>query len=146
MRCSVKKVQFLFAVGIIMMAVSARASVLYYDDFQQFPSGTVLTETNYLPNIGIDAKIQTNTDGFNIPIVIASNFLGSVRAFFNVASLPYSAQYRGDQVGVALTNEHYKLTLLVWIRALKNASHLGRFAVDTLTPNIYFVDNGPPNY
>jgi len=146
MRCFVRKVQFLFAVGIILRAVSARASVLFYDDFQQFPSGTVLTQTNYLPNIGIDATIQTNTDGFNVPTVIASNFLGSVRAFFNVGSLPYSAQYRGDQNGGPLTNEDYKLTFLLWIPALKNASHLGGFAVDALTTNIDFVDNGTTNY
>jgi uncharacterized repeat protein (TIGR01451 family) len=128
-----------------MMAVSARASVLYYDDFQQFPSGTVLTQTNYFPNIGIDANIDTNQDGFNVPTVTASNLLGSVRAFVDLATVPYSANYRGDINGGAITNQDFKLTFNLWIAALKTASHVGGIGVDMLTTNIDSIDGTTTN-
>jgi len=127
-----------------MMAVSVRASVLYFDDFQQFPSGTVLTETNYFPNIGIDANIETNTDGFNVPTVTASNLLGSVRAFVGLATVPYNASYRGDVN--ALTNQDFKLTFLLWIAALKTSSHFGGIGVDMVTTNIDSIDGTTTNF
>ena len=68
------------------VTVQNPGGVIYFDDFQQFPNGTVLTATNYLPNIGVAATINTNdNNGGASTTVVASNLLGSVRAFFNSA-------------------------------------------------------------
>ncbi len=145
MRCVITKVSIVCALGIIA-ATSAVASVLYYDDFQQFPFGTVLNQTNYFPTIGLDANIDTNQHGINVPTVTASNLLGSVRAFVDIATVPYSASYRGDINGGGITNQDFKLTFLLWIAALKSSSHFGGIGVDMLTTNIDSIDGTTTNW
>ena len=145
MRCVVTKVSLVCALGIIA-TTSAFASVLYYDDFQQFPFGTVLTETNYFPNIGVAGNIDTNQDGINVPTATASNLLGSTRAFFDIATIPYSASYRGDINGGGITNQDFKFTFLLWIAALKSASHVGGIGVDMLTTNIDSINGSTTNW
>ena len=145
MKCIVGKTALACAL-VIIAATSAFSSVLYYDNFQQFPSGTVLSQTNYFPNVGLGANINTNVDGLSVPVVTASNLLGSVRAFFDIATVPYSASYRGDINGGAFTNQDFALTFLLWIGAVKSDTHLGGIAVDMLTTNIDSIDSGTTNF
>lgn len=72
----------LSAAAVALLGAVARSDEIYFDDFQQFPNGTVLTQTNYVPNIGLEARIKTNEDGVASVTAVASNFLGSTRAFF----------------------------------------------------------------
>ena len=120
----------------------APASVIYFDNFDQFPSGTVLTETNYFPNLGLNAEIDTNDNsGMNSTTVVASNFLGSTRAFFNLGALPYQHEYRGDQIGGTLTNQSIVLSFKLWVEATKSATHVGGVGVNLPTVDTNLSDN-----
>ena len=129
----------------------APASVIYFDNFDQFPNGTVLTQTNYFPNLGLNAEIDTNDNsGVNSTTVVASNFLGSTRAFFNLGTLPYQHEYRGDQIGGTLTNQLIVLSFKLWVEATKSATHVGGVGVNLVTvdtnqdanPLIFINDGG----
>lgn len=79
----------------LLLVGSAHASVLFFDNFQQFSSGAVLSQTNYVPIVGAAASISWNGDSEGITVV-ASNFLGSTRAFFEPGSVPYEENNEGD--------------------------------------------------
>ena len=112
----------------------APASVIYFDNFDQFPNGTVLTQTNYFPNLGLNAEIDTNENsGVNSTTVVASNFLGSTRAFFNLGTLPYQQEYSGDQIGGTLTNQLIVLSFKLWVEATKSATHVGGVGINVTT-------------
>src|SRR5580765_2086489 len=86
--------------SVCCLAVShVQAATIFFDDFQQFASGTDLTGTNYFPNIGIDAVVKTNDNSGASTTIVASNFLGSVRAFYNLGNPPYDSGYRGGPLG-----------------------------------------------
>ena len=76
---------------------------------------------------------------------MASNFLGSTRAFFRLGTLPYQNDYRGDQIGGALTNESLVLSFKLWIEATKTASHIGGIGIDIVTTNIDSINGTETN-
>jgi hypothetical protein len=102
---------------------SGSAGVLFYDNFEQFPNGTVLTETNYTPLVGQWAEISTNDvkPGETYATVVASNLLGGIRAFFNLATVPYRQSYQGTPT-IAATNPVVTLNWKLWIDAVKSPS------------------------
>lgn len=126
----------------LLIALTARGETIYFDNFQQFPSGTDLTVTNYVPPAGASA-------GFHAPeesppaatTVVASNFLGSTRAFFNPATPPYQHSYEGDALA-SLTNRIVTLTWNLWIAAVKTPpTTLGGLAVNLATTNLFISGN-----
>ena len=122
----------------LFAAVQVRATTIFFDNFEQFfPGGADLTETNYPPSFGVSAGIHTNdNNGENSTTVVASNFMGSVRAFFNKGTLPYQHKYRGDQDGGELTNQSIVLSFKLWIEQTKTPSHIGGFAINVTTTNL----------
>lgn len=65
---------------------STKADLLYLDDFEQFPSGSNLSHVSYVSPagpVGASASFNVKTYVPPSPTIIASNFLGSTRAFFN---------------------------------------------------------------
>jgi hypothetical protein len=133
-------------VCLVFVATGADAVTIYSDNFQQFPNGTVLTQTNYIPNVGVNARIETNEDGRASTTVVASNFLGSTRAFFNLAVPPYNHSYRGDQTGGELTNVAVILSWKLWIETVQPTNAIGGFSPNLLTTNIDSINNGQTNY
>ncbi len=122
------------------------SAVIFFDDFQQFPNGTTLTETNYVPSLGVGAEIKTNENsGEASTTVVASNLLSSTRAFFRLGSPPYSHNYRGDPGGGELTNQPVVLNFKLWIEQTKNATHIGGIGVNLTTTNIDFINGTETN-
>jgi uncharacterized repeat protein (TIGR01451 family) len=137
--------RFLLVASLVSLTIPVRAAVLYFDDLQQFPSGTSLTSTNYLPNIGASAEIQTNDDGLASATVVASNMLGSTRAFINRPGNTYEHRYRGEPTAV-ISTQAVTLSWKLWIEAVKTpAATLGGFVVDLVTTNS-FIDVSGTNY
>ncbi len=132
---------------LIFVPMSVRAGVIFSDDFQQFTNGTVLTQTNYTPNIGVSAEVDTNdSSGENSTTVVASNFLGSIRTFFALTNVPYRAEYRGNPTTGGQTNQELTLSFKLWIAALKTTNHFGGFQASVLTTNIDSIDQNGTNY
>ena len=63
-------------VAALLLVGSAQAGTLLLDNFQQFPAGTVLSPTNYFPNVGPLATITNENSGDNSTTVVATNFTG----------------------------------------------------------------------
>lgn len=140
-----KRVHILLALGLLL-TMSARASVLFYDDFQQFQPGTVLTSTNYLPVIGLGASVETNGEGLASTTVTASNLLNSTRLFFDTGTVPYQGKYRGDFNGGSLTAGTFQLTFDLTIGAVHSSSNFGGVAVSLLTTNIDSINGSVTNF
>lgn len=131
--------------SMCLFTVPAWAATIFFDDFQQFPNGTPLTQTNYVPNVGELAEITTNENGEASTTVVSSNFLGSTRAFFQLGTPPYDHSYRGDQTGGALTNVLLTLGFKLWIEQTKNATHIGGIGINVTTTNIDFIGGTETN-
>jgi hypothetical protein len=116
----------------------AQGAFIYFDNFAQFPNGTVLTETNYVPVIGPWAEISTNDvkSGETYATVVASNLLGGTRAFFNLATVPYRQSYEGTPT-IAATSQVLTLSWKLWIEAVKAPSTtLGGVAAQLTVTNL----------
>jgi hypothetical protein len=124
--------------AVLLLAGSAHAGTLLLDNFQQFPSSTVLSPTNYFPNVGVLATITNGNDAPNSTTVVATNFPGSIQALFEPGALPYSEDYQGFP-SVAQTNQVVTLSFTLWIPGLETTGHIGGF--DVSLPSTTGVDN-----
>ncbi len=131
----------------ILLAGNARASTPFLDNFQQFPSGTVLSQTNYVPFVGAFVAITNDDSASNPTTVLTTNFAGSAQALFEQGTLPYSEDYLGFPA-VAQTNSILTLSFTLWIPALQTAGHFGGFDVSLPStgggdnPLLLFNDDG----
>lgn len=128
------------------MTSNARSAVVFFDDFQQFTNGTDLTQTNYVPATGVSAEMATNSEELAMATVVASNFLGSTRAFFQLGSLPYLNDYQGEPNGGPLINPEVQLSFQLWIEQTKNANRIGGFVVDLLSSDIDSINGSETNF
>ena len=117
----------------LLLAGNAHASTLFFDNFQQFPDGMVLSLTNYVPIVGVSVNITNDSTGDNSTTVVSSNFLGNTQAFFEPGSLPYQENYEGDPTEVP-TDQVVTLSFTLWIPTVKTAGHFG--GVGPLLPTI----------
>lgn len=140
-----KKNVLSFLAVLLLALAPARATTVFLDDFQQLPSGATFMATNYVPATGVNAQFETNQDGTASADVVASNFLGSTRAFFELGSLPYSNQYHGEPTDGALTNQEMQLSFKLWIEQTKNPNHIGGVTINVMTTSIDSIDNGQTN-
>lgn len=141
-----KRISLAVLLGLALSTLSVRATTVFFDNFQQFANGTVLTQTNYIPVLGVSAGIQTNDNtGENSTTVVASNLLNSTRAFFNFGTTPYNAKYQGEPTTGALTNQAVTLSFNLRVGALKTLNHFGGFTVNIPTINTSDTnsDNAP---
>lgn len=141
-----KRISLAVLLGLALSTLSVRATTVFFDNFQQFANGTTLTQTNYTPNLGLSAGIDTNDNsGENSTTVIASNLLNSTRAFFALGTMPYLAKYRGEPTTGGLTNQAVTLSFNLRIGALKTLNHFGGFSVSIPTINTSDTnsDNAP---
>ena len=140
------KLKYVFALLLCLATAGvSRAAILFSDDFEQFTNGPVLVETNYLPPIGLSAAFQTNDNGAAATAVTASNFLGSIRAFFDLGTPPYESKYRGTPT-IAPTNQPVQLRWTLWIESVQASNAFGGFTVGVLTTNIDTIVGNQTNF
>jgi hypothetical protein len=129
----------------------ARGALLYFDNFSQFPNGTVLTETNYVPTLGISPVVSAFTSTNNGNTVgasaVATNLLGGIRLFANVpagAQAEYDARLWGcgTNLSAAVTNQVVTITWLSWIATTKSLAATGALAVGLSATNLDTCCNG----
>jgi hypothetical protein len=129
---------------------SGLAQVLFFDNFQPFVKGTVLTSTNYTPQFGpATASVVTSVQA-GPPTITVSNFLGNNWAFFN-DSVPSSVgdqnQYKGILSSVQ-TNQPLLITWNLWIQATNIGPGMFQLSVPASNPTtnynplIFFTDTG----
>lgn len=108
------------------------SNVVFFDDFQQFSSGTVLNPTNYTPPVGLSAQFNSGSGGAQ---VTASNFLGSIRAFFNNPIGSSGGEYLATPSGGPPTNQVLDITWTLWIELVKTPFSTNQFGVQIPTTN-----------
>ncbi|HKW30193.1 MAG TPA: leucine-rich repeat protein [Verrucomicrobiae bacterium] len=133
---------------------SVLAQVLFFDNFQPFVNGTVLTSTNYTPRFGpATASVVTSVQNGS-PTITVSNFLRYNWALFNN---PVTAtnktvttnenQYEGILSSVQ-TNQTLQMNWNMWIAATNAGAGMFQLSVPTSNPNpnfnplILFTDTG----
>lgn len=133
---------------------SVLAQVLFFDNFQPFVNGTVLTSTNYTPHFGpATASVVTSVQNGS-PAITVSNFLRYNWALFNN---PVTAtnktvttnenQYEGILSSVQ-TNQTLQMTWNMWIAATNTGAGMFLLSVSTsnpipnFSPLIFFTDTG----
>jgi hypothetical protein len=136
--------------GMLLSAICLdplSGQVLFFDNFQQFNVGTVLTRTNYPPFFG-PATCSVLTSNLNgSPAINASNFLGNAWAFFNNSVPTNQNQYQGILSSVQ-SNQALLVTWNLWIKATNTGPGMFMLSVPTSDPNanynppISFTDNG----
>jgi Viral BACON domain len=131
----------------LLLAGNAHASSPFFDNFQQFPNGTVLSPTNYVPFVGTSVAITNLNTAANPTTVVATNFPGTTQALFEQGTLPYSEDYLGFPA-IAQTNAVVTLSFTLLIPALQTAGHFGGFDVSLPmtgggdNPLLLFNDDG----
>ena len=132
----------LVASYVSFFSQNAHADLLYFDNFEQFPNGTTLTKTNYVPASGPSGATASFIDqSFPVPprpSVTASNFLGSTRAFLN---WPNQTVYGNNLYTCSLaaqeTNQILSETWTLWI-----SQSAGNFAFSGLSVTLPGNTNG----
>src|SRR6516225_9431228 len=127
----------IYLLGALLSAASTctgLAQVLFFDNFQPFAKGTVLTRTNYTPAFGpLSCSVVTsNLNGS--PTIIVSNFLGNNWAFFNNSVPTNQNQYKGILSSVQ-TNQSLLVTWDMWIQATNTGPGMFQFSVPASNPN-----------
>ena len=136
--------------GLLLLAISSPsvlAQVLFFDNFQPFAGGTVLTSTNYTPvfgpaNASVVTSVQTGS-----PTITVSNFLGNNRAYFNNSAPANQDQYQGTLPSVQ-TNQPLLVTWNLWIQGTNTGPGMFELSVPASNPNtnsaplIFFTDTG----
>ncbi len=133
-----------------MSAVSTRrvlAQVLFFDNFQPFANGTILTSTNYMPLFGpATASVFTSVQNGS-PTITVSNFLGYNWALFNNAVPANQNQYKCSLSSIQ-TNQSLLLTWDMWIQATNTGPGMFQLSIPASSPNtnsnplILFTDTG----
>ena len=124
-----------------------RAQVLFFDNFQQFSTGTVLTRTNYTPYFGpaTCSAVTSNLNG--APTITVSNFLGSAWAYFNNSVPTNQNQYKGI-LSTVQTNQSLLVTWNMWIQGTNAGPGMFLLSVPTSDPGanynppLAFTDGG----
>ncbi len=132
---------------------SVLAQVLFFDNFQPFVNGTVLTSTNYTPRFGpASASVVTSVQNGS-PAITVSNFLGNTWALFNNSVTTNKTvstnenQYEGILSSVQ-TNQTLRVTWNMWIAATNTGPGMFQLSVPASNPNtnynplIFFTDTG----
>jgi len=144
-----KKLGLTASVVFLLSISVVTAQLIFFDDFSQFPNGTDLTETNYVPGFwvppGVKAYTATNeTVGAS---AIASNFLGSQRLFVNSpagASFEYQANLweYDTNLTAAVTNQIVNVQWLSWIQATKSLTATGGLGIAVTATNLNIECDG----
>ena len=115
---------------------AAHGAFLYFDNFAQFPNGTDLTETNYVPEAWIPAGVYAWTETNDTTGISAttSNLLGSERLFITAPAGP-EFHYHANLLTAAVTNQVVSIKWLSWIAATKSATATGFLAVAVSATN-----------
>ncbi len=139
-----------FCAGLLLLSQwcgIAQAQVLFFDNFQQFGSGTDLTSTNYTPASGpASASVVTRVDNGS-PTITATNFLGSTWALFDNSEVINKSEYKGILSSVQ-TNQVLHVTWKMWIQATNTGPGMFLFSIPTSDPNanynppVGFFDTG----
>ena len=146
-----KKLALTTSLMALLSISVASAQLLYFDDFGQFPNGTVLTDTNYVPGAwippGASALISTNNGDTTGASAIASNLLGSIRLFANVpadSQAEYDARLWDCNSGLAAsaTNQVVTVNWLSWFATTKSLTATGGLAVGLSATNLDDCCNG----
>ncbi|HTQ51913.1 MAG TPA: leucine-rich repeat protein [Candidatus Acidoferrales bacterium] len=136
--------------GVLLSALSPRsvlAQVLFFDNFQPFVAGTVLTSTNYTPRFGPAAASVVTSVQSGSPTITVSNFLGNNWAYFNNSAPANQNQYKGILSSIQ-TNQSLLLTWNLWIQGTNTGPGLFQLSVPASGPNatnnplISFTDTG----
>jgi hypothetical protein len=137
----------LVAVLLIASARSTRAQVFFFDNFEQFASGTDLTSINYVPASGPAAASVSTSVQNGSPTITATNFLGNTWAFFNNSVPLNKNQYEGI-LSAEITNQPLQVTWKMWIQATNTGPGMFLLSVPTdnasanYNPPILFTDGG----
>src|SRR5690348_15606121 len=136
--------------GVLMLAgstCSVPAQVLFFDNFQPFVNGTVLTRTNYTPFFGpVSASVVTSVQNGS-PTITVSNFLGNNWAFFNNSTPTNQNQYKAILSSVQ-TNQPLLMTWNMRILGTNTGPGMFQLSVPASNPNtnynplIFFTDTG----
>jgi len=132
------------ALGIAIRLTAHAQVVVYSDDFEEFSTGTALSQTNYVPSVGAYVNITNENTHVNSTTVVATNFLGSAQALFEPGTLPYQANYEG-YLAEAQVDQVLTLSFTLWIpTTVGSANHFGGFGLDLMTTAVNDVSNTPP--
>ena len=142
---------------LLTMAV-ANGQSIFFDNFQEFPNGTDLTETNYVPGAWIPpgAYASTGTNTTTGISATTSNLLGNERLFITAPAGGFeyhaSLYIPGTNLTAAVTNQVVSIKWLSWIAATKSLTATGGLGVAVSTNAYYdlqahymvvvFVDSG----
>lgn len=110
------------------------SNVLYFDNFQEVPSGTVLNVPTYtyVPPVGASAEFIIGSGGSQVS---ASNLLGSVRAFFDNPIGSSGGEYYATPAGGPLTNQILDITWTLWIQSVKTPFSTNQFGIQIPATN-----------
>jgi len=123
-------------VAALVFGATAHAQVIYQDTLSQFTPGTILTQTNYTPQIGLTTFFGTN-EGFLGTTVVSSNFMGATRTFYTLGTTPYGNNYWGTP-SITPTNQIVTVEWLLWIGAVQSPSNsIGGFCCDVANTNLH---------
>jgi len=64
-------------VAALLLGGNAYGDTLFFDNFGTLSPGTVLSPTNYVPNVGASVTITNSNDQYNPTTVVATNFSDS---------------------------------------------------------------------
>jgi hypothetical protein len=111
-------VRLVVASCFLFVSASTYAQVVYFDNFEQFPNGTTLLPTNYVPSSGPGGAsasfvLDDSEPPPQAPTVTASNFLGSTMAFFNFAGKAGVSSYTCG-LAASQTNQILTETWTLW--------------------------------
>jgi len=135
-------------VGILAALLSAgtiRAELIFFDNFNQLPAGTDLTQTNYAPAVGASAEIETNeTPGENSTTAVATNFLGSTWLMFATGTPPYQGLYEGVPT-VAPISQVVTESFTLWIPSTTSTNNIGGLGLNLPSTNSFISIYGVTN-
>jgi hypothetical protein len=125
-------------VGVLVALLSAgtiRAELIFFDNFNQFPAGTDLTQTNYTPTVGASAEVETNeTPGENSTTAVATNFLGSTWLVFATGTPPYQGLYQGVPT-VTPISQVVTESFTLWIPSTTSTNNIGGLGLNLPSTN-----------
>jgi hypothetical protein len=128
---------------------SGLAQILFFDNFQPFSVGTILTRTNYTPLFGPASCSASTANQTGSPTITVSNLMGNYInwAYFNNSVPANQNQYKGILSSVQ-TNQPLLLTWELWIQGTNTGPGIFQLSIpasNSITnynPLLAFTDAG----
>jgi hypothetical protein len=140
------------SLGLMISAVfcnSGLAQILFFDNFQPFSFGTILTSTSYTPLFGPATASAVTSIQSGSPTITVSNLMGNYInwAYFNNSVPANQNQYKGILSSVQ-TNLPLLLTWELWIKGTNTGPGMFQLSIpasNSITnyhPLLAFADTG----